>query len=107
VTANKTGMTSAKPASYFRCHAQHCIWTSAGKVFHKLKAVSIFRWLNGNQRWYQQADYSTAPAASSKLSFAAFVTGASAIVPPIVPRWPVPFPNVQPVTAINKAAMAG
>jgi hypothetical protein len=69
VTANKTGMTSVKPASYLRCHAPHCTETSAVKVFHNFNAVSITRWL-GLQRWNQLVDYSSAFTVINKSSFA-------------------------------------
>jgi hypothetical protein len=103
VTANKTGTTSAKPASYIRCHAPHCTETSAGKVFHKLKAVSIFRWRHGNQRWNQQAEFSSVLAASSKSSSVAAVIEASVTALLNVPKLLATIHNARQVIAINKA----
>jgi hypothetical protein len=78
--------------------------TSAGKVFHKLKVLSIFRWRHGNQRWNQQAEFSSVFAASSKSSSAAAVIEASVTALLIVPKRPAIIHNARQVIAINKAA---
>jgi hypothetical protein len=77
--------------------------TSAGKVFHILKAVSI-SWRHGNQRWNQQAESSRVFTASSKLSSAAAVIVASVIAPLIVQILRARRHKKPPVIVISKAA---
>ncbi|MDD2658015.1 MAG: hypothetical protein PHD04_05240 [Candidatus Pacebacteria bacterium] len=69
-----------------------------------MKVLSIFRWHQGNQRWNQQAVFSSVLAASSKSSSAAAVIEASVTALLIVPKLPAIIHNAQRVIAINKAA---
>jgi hypothetical protein len=77
--------------------------TSAGKVFHILKAVSITRWL-GNQRWNQQAEFSSVFSARNKSSSAVYVIVASVIAPLIVQILLARRHKKPPVIVISKAA---
>jgi hypothetical protein len=56
-------------------------------LIEKLKLdFGLFRWRLGNQRWNQQAEFSSALAASNKLTSATAVIEASAIALLSVPK---------------------
>jgi hypothetical protein len=77
--------------------------TSAGKVFHILKTVSIIRWL-GNQRWNQQVESSSVSSAANKSSSAVSVIAASVIAPLIVQLLPAHRHKKPRAAVISKAA---
>jgi hypothetical protein len=69
-----------------------------------MKVLSIVRWRHGNQRWNQQAEFSSVLAASSKSSSAVAVIEANVTALLIVPKLLAIIHNAQRVIAINKAA---